>query len=310
MIRLCGYILYPKITITAMFIFLGEGSNGKGILTEIISSFFPSKFLSDLSLSAISREDSMNRTQLITSKLNISTEEKGEKIPTEEIKKITDGERISIARKYLENISIRPHCKLLLSNNQMPYFNDSSYGIMRRVKMFNFLNQFLEEREYEKVSKAEQRRIFKGQPKQELLDMIELEKPAILNLFIQGLKDMKADKWRFLESENMTKIKEEYKDVNDPLGQWLVDNYELGDELDFIGVIYIFNEFNDFYMANNTKKSPYSTNFISRKIKDKFRIESMHKKEKDSLNDWRTITGFCLKKRVSNEPDLMADLKF
>lgn len=302
-IRLMGYVLYPKIMITGMFICLGDGANGKGILFNLISSFFPPKYVSHLDLSTLSNSTSMNRSQLIYSKLNITTEQKGEKIDTEELKKITDGEPISLSIKYKDNISIVPRCKLLISSNDQLYFNDSSYGQNRRLYLFNFRNRFYTAEQLKTFVNPEQRRFFEGKPKEWMIEQLNLEKESILNILIEGLIRIKKDNWQFVKSENMDKLKEELTESNDPIGTWLLDNYELGIEGDEISIDLIYSDFSDYYVSNFAKRNPYSSITIGKRIRSVFRIDSMRK-----YMDGKQGRCFQLRKRTFSALDTISSL--
>ena len=306
-IMLCGYILYPVIKINGMFFFIGSGSNGKSILVKIIQMFFPKKFTSVLSLSAISKEDSNNRVDLINSKLNISAEEKDGAINVEELKKITYGEEILISRKYLDPIKIKAKTKILCCTNNMPYFNDTSHGTKRRLLFFDFPNKFVSEKKYKLESFPDQRRIFVGRDEDEMLDEIKEEKEAILNLFIEGLKMLKKNKWQFHETPAMEKIKEEYDANSDVFGVWLKENYEVSNsEFDFIATSIVYNDFMDFYNSTNGKKSIHSINYVGKRIKELFRIDAVKTSVRDGC-DVKTVRGFNIKKKEHQEiKNLMA----
>jgi putative DNA primase/helicase len=301
-IRLMGYLIYPKITITGMFICLGEGSNGKGILFRLMNSFFPVKYVTGLSLGEISDPKNMDRSQLIWSRLNISTEEKNETINTEEIKKITDGEMISVSLKYKDKISIFPRCKLFVSSNHHMHFNDSSYGAKRRMFYFNFINRFYDPESYRKLVRPEERHFFVGKPKEWINEQLNNERESILNLMIQGLKDLKADNWKFIESVNMEDLKEEQDSVNDPIGSWLLDHYELGEGEDCLAAPEIYNEFVEYYNINYAKRCPYSAITVGKRIRDVFRVVQQKEYHNDeATGKVRQMISYCLRNKTMKD---------
>lgn len=285
-IRLGGYLLYPQNKIEKMFIFLGEGANGKSVLIDIFSLFFERKFITALNLKQLSNTESFSREQLLLSKINITTEERGEKVDSEEIKRIISGEYTEVMRKYKKNITFKPCAKLLIASNSNPYFNDTSYGLHRRLMIFDFKNKFIEDKEeYAKIKNPIKKRIFPALDKKKLLDKIKEEKNIILKLFLLGLKDIKEKNWIFPVTKNNTDIMATYKEVSDKVGYFLSDNYIENEEIDILKadnseiknkcltVSLILSEYKEWYKNNISDKIFYeNTKSIMRKIDYLFRI--------------------------------------
>ena len=107
-------------------------------------------------------------------KLNICSEEKGGQIDSEELKRIISGDQVSIQRKYQNGASeLIPKTKIVVAVNNMPYFNDTTFGTIRRLIMFHFRNRFVSEADYKNEEDPEKFRIFKR------VDKFFLEKELI-----------------------------------------------------------------------------------------------------------------------------------
>ena len=306
-LRMCGYLLYPQNTIEGLFILLGSGSNGKSVLMDTLQLFFPKKYVTGLSLNTISNEEGFQREKLIHSKINFCAEQKGGKINSEELKKVASGQGISVQRKFLTSKDFDSHTKILVNCNNMPYFNDTTHAIMRRLFIFNFKNQFLTDQEWEDNVNHEARRFFKKVEKDWLYEKIREEKGAILNLFLDALDRLRNDGWHFVRSQNMSDILDEYREGSDTLSTWLEDLYDVGVEGDFISLPGIYNKFSIWYDDNFSKRCPYSSVAMSKKVKEKYRINSIKKFETDRFGKRAKLTGFCLseKKESSALEDLM-----
>lgn len=294
-IRLCGYLLYPINTIEGIFIFLGEGSNGKSVLMDTLRLFFPSKYVTNLSLNAISNEDGFTREKLIRSRVNFSSEQRGGSINSEELKKVSSGEDLTVQRKFNQAMDFRSHTKICVSSNNMPYFNDSTYAILRRLSIFNFKNKFVDSEDYDGETDHIARRIFKGLNKNELRESIKNEREAIFNMFLGGLERLRDNGWKFLPSKNMEDVLEEYKAGSDTLGTWISEHYEKGGEGDFISINDIYTSFRDWYENNYNKKCTYSSISVGKKIKDKFRFPDSVSFSQRVDGVTKTITGYQLK---------------
>lgn len=292
-LRMCGYLIYPRNRIDGMFILLGEGSNGKSVLIDVIKGFFPQKYVTSLSLGTISNPDSFGRESLMRSKINICSEEKGGQIDSEELKRIISGDQISIQRKFQNGASeLTPRTKIAVAVNNMPYFNDTTFGTIRRLIMFHFRNRFLSETDYNNAYDPTKFRIFKRVDKYWLERELKKEKSAIFNQFLEGLKRLKKEDWEFVPTESSKSILEDYKIVSDVLGTWLRDNYEVGTTKDFVKSMDVYSEFCDFYLQNYGKRTTHSTASLGKRIKEQFRID----REQKYLDGGRAY-GYVLRKR-------------
>jgi putative DNA primase/helicase len=283
--QVCGYILYPqnRMDPPKMFMFMGEGANGKSMLIDIMSLFFDPSNVSYLSLAVLSKQGSM-RSSLLGSRLNISSEEKGANIDSEEIKKIISSEAVQIERKYKPNFAYKPKTKIILASNTTPYFNDTSHGIYRRLYMVDFPNRFIPQREWEIMTPEAQqectaRGMKVGKDKTWLLETLKKEKTAILNLFLTGLKKLRKNGWIIPETEHMQRVREEYFDSTDNVRTFLVSRYEAGgiEGLESpISITQILEEYREWYRENVSERPlNYSTSLLGRKIKAIFKIESV-----------------------------------
>lgn len=305
--RLGGYLLYPQCKMEKLFMFLGEGANGKSLLVNIFRSFFDPKFVTELSLNQLSKEDKFARAQLMYSRLNIAGEEKGQALDAEQIKKIASGQFISIDRKFKESLSLKPRAKLIIDSNDRPYFKDNSYGTYRRLYILAFENRFVSEAEYKKMEDPIRHRIFKRRNHDEFLEEILKEKSAIFNLFLDGLKQLKEMDWNLPESQKTQEVFEEYKKSTDTLGTWLLDNWEVDNLADkYFHLFHIYQEYREYYKDNYGFEVKASSKLVGQRIRDVFRIDfkkvNITKKNPDGTTSPSSATVYYLKRKV--DPDM------
>jgi putative DNA primase/helicase len=277
-LRIGGYLIYPQNKIEGLFMFLGEGANGKSLLIDIFSSFFDPKFITSMSLKAMAREASFERAELITSRFNISGEEKGDRpIDAEQIKKITSGQYIQVARKFKEPINIKPRAKIVVDSNTIPRFKDNTYGTSRRLNLIRFPNRFVSKEDLRKIDDPSARRIFERINKDVFFKEILKERSAILNLFLLGLRELKELDWQLPITKNSQDMTDEYEEEVDTFKSWLMDNYEPdnSEQPQFKDVHEILRLFTDWYNINfpNTQ-TRYSTRYVAKRIREIFRLES------------------------------------
>jgi len=293
-----AYLIYPQIKMEKLFLFIGGGSNGKSILIEIIKAFFPDKYVTSLSLNVMSNDESFNRNPLFYSKLNISTEAKvGKKVDSEEIKKISSGENISLRRLHKEGVSVKSKTKVVLAGNDFVYVNDTTTGMDRRFCMFSFPNQFLPPNKYKKYKNPEKYNIYPAQNKDELIKAIKEERHAIFNTLLIYLDKLKKIDWKLPETENTERTMNEYKEGSDTLGSWLNEYYEVN-ENEFHAhpsSLDILNDFREYYEENFPgRRFKYSIQAVGKKIKQIFNLDSSRKERDIKI----TRTGITKTQRV------------
>lgn len=292
LIDIGGYILYPKNVIEKMFMFLGEGANGKSLLMYVYEMFFDPKVVTHISLENISDARGFLREGLVTSRLNIATEAKEKGIDVEEIKKIISGEGTTIYRKYKGQIDIFCKSKQIIASNTKPYFNDTTNGIYRRLFIVEFKNRFVDQEEYDSYKNPKLHRVFIGRDKQELFKEFRDEKNAIFFLFLSALKRLRARGFKILETDNAKSIKAEYRETNDSLGSWLTDNYEVdyGEYPIPVAAKDILQEYRKWHNENVSEKLlNMSAKLVGTRIRDLFRVEYIR-----YAKDGKLVSGFPL----------------
>lgn len=285
LLEIGGYLLYPQNKLRKMFIFLGEGSNGKSVLLDVYKMMFPKQFVTSLTLQDLSSESVGVRSTILRSRLNISTEAKSNAVDAEEIKKIISGEQITVSQKFLEAVDFIPFTKLLVASNTRPYFNDTTHAIERRLVFITFKNRYVPMHELQKTQFPKQNRVHLAADYDTLIATFAEEKNAILGAFAEKLKDKLQYGWNFIETANMLAAKEEYKESNDPVGTFIKNRYEpSNNEFAYMTVQEVLDEYREWHKKNVSESSSLklSTNSIGRKITEAFRIEGFRKYAKET----------------------------
>jgi P4 family phage/plasmid primase-like protien len=267
-IRLGGYLLDTSCAAEKMFLFDGGGSNGKSVLINTFQMFFSEDQITPLSLDKLA-SDSFSKELLIKSRVNFCAEQKKGFLDSEELKKIITCDKMEINRKFKVSLSFTPKCKIISASNGKPTFKDNSYAIYRRILIVNFPNKYVSDIEYAKIKNPTSCHVFLKD--KTLLDKIKLELSAILNLFIEGLLDLRANNYEFIESEDSVVAMNEYKRDSDTVREFLEDNYEIDEDAKTP-----LREIYDYY------KSWYHYNVQENGV-IKFRINEMGKRIKDIM---------------------------
>ena len=297
-IRLGGYLLdysYENMKkCNRMFIFDGQGATGKSTLLDTFALFFSEKQLTSLSLEELAAND-MEKENILTSRFNISGEQKKQMLDAENLKRIISGEMVHIKRKHKKAIDIRLKMKIIAACNGMPKFNDTSSGIQRRLFLFKFKNQYKPNHEYKNIKDPEKRNIYLQD--NSLFDKIEQEKPAILNLFLEGLKLLRANNFIFEESAEQNLALEEFKSDNNVAHEFLIAHYVI-DEDSYIPVKEVYDEFRIWYRDNvNDHNFKFRSAEMGKRIKESFNVEVNGRKQYiDYRGEIQILTTYPIRK--------------
>jgi putative DNA primase/helicase len=125
----------------ALFL-LGNGSNGKSVILEILSAILGDSNYSSLEFDQISKQ--FLTFQLMNKLVNLCTDiDYYNKASFGQFKRIVTGEPILADIKNKKPIQFRPHCKLIFAANRLPQTTDTSKGYFRRLLVLK-LNQSFE----------------------------------------------------------------------------------------------------------------------------------------------------------------------
>lgn len=310
-VRLGGYLLDTSCAAQKMFMFDGNGGSGKSTLVDTFSMFFIESMdeknqVTSLSLTELSKPGFDNEI-LVTSRFNPCAETKKGYIDAEEIKKIISGDIVKVSRKYEKAVNFRPKTKIVVASNGLGKFTDTSDGIFRRLCIIPFDNQYKPLAEVEKIANADIRRIF---PRDEdLMTKIKSEKTAILNLFIDGLIELKKNKYTFIDSEVSARAISDFKRDSDTVREFLEDNYEL-DMACKIPLKEVFEQFRFWYRDNvqDSGSMRFRSAEMGKRIREVFGIKSVGqiKYYNKENNKYEFLSVYPLKEKVI-EGDIEAE---
>jgi P4 family phage/plasmid primase-like protien len=140
--ELMGFCLWRSYDINAIFIFVGEGANGKTTFVELLNDL--------IGRSLCSAEDIFNLTKirfaaasLVEKNANLCADmPDGTIFNTAILKKLTGGDVFQAEKKNKDSFPFVNFAKLVFSCNTMPTFVDVSYGFWRRMKIIKFRYEF------------------------------------------------------------------------------------------------------------------------------------------------------------------------
>lgn len=251
------------LTDNAMFhIFLGEGSNGKSLLTDMYSKLAgdyhipcdPSLLTSTMTPSPQNASPEIAKLKNIRVAMMTET---GQNSPINEeiLKRLLSNEEISAREIYGKPFSFSPIMKIFLSTNFAPTINSTEYGTWRRIVILKFPNKFVPDpspdRPYEKL--------VKNGLKEELEKDIHLSAffHIIMDHFVKDLaaripKKLLLERKKYMESESTALEFLNYYEMNN---EKLIEkdfNFE-DDETVRLKILPLFQQYIFFCKANNYK---------------------------------------------------------
>ena len=123
-----------------MLFITGEGSNGKSVLTSLISSIF-GDYVASVPLHKFG--ESFGFEPLLNKKVNLLYDlPKRHITDTGFIKAVTGEDSISVSRKYKSEVETKLDLKIIGIGNTLPQIDDEAYGFWRRMVHIELKNQF------------------------------------------------------------------------------------------------------------------------------------------------------------------------
>jgi putative DNA primase/helicase len=202
-----GYSLSTQNEYHKSLFLIGTGSNGKGVLLNVINKFFGTSNISYLDLSDLGNETS--RAVLFGKLINISSEMSG-KISNKDFKvfkQVTSFEEITARYLYNNSFAFKPTAKFIFSTNDRPVFPENNMATFRRLLFIDFPIEFSEER---------------GNVDLYLIDKLKDELEGIFLWLIEGLLRLREN-GRFSQDNYMRDQMNIFKINNDSIGMFIRD---------------------------------------------------------------------------------------
>lgn len=188
-----------------VFFFVGDGENGKSTFLEMINNFV-GNLGQNLSLDAFN--DGTSVASLIGKLVNCTDETDGVYIDKcKGFKSLASGNTITVRPIYSQPTKVQNTATLIVSTNNMPKFNDRTYGFYRRLVIIPFDFKITE-----KIANLD-----------ELLST-DNAKSYILNLALNGVKRIKENDYKITKNEILDKALEDYKTDGDDIAVFVKEH--------------------------------------------------------------------------------------
>ena len=247
--RMMGYFLTGLTNEQCMFIFVGNGANGKSVLLDVFAELYGDYHkhtAMDVFMFQHSRSNSNDLARLHDARVVTANESAdGKKIDEERIKTITGGDLVTARMLYEEHSTFRSKIKLVMATNTLPKISDYTEGLWRRMRIVKFDRQFLpEERDTDLITKLKE------------------EMSGILNFALEGLEEYNSIGLN--PPDKVLRATQEYRNESDFVAQFIEECIE--ENLDNrVPSKLVYQSFLIWYEENYNEK-PITQNAFSRRM--------------------------------------------
>lgn len=194
----------PNYTRRKIGIMVGEGQNGKGTYQEFLTALTGRPKVANLKPQQFS--DRFSKSQLVGKVINIGDDISDSYIDeADDLKSIASGDAITIDRKNKEPLSFSFKLFLLFSANNLPKVSDKSKAFLDRLLLIPFNADF------------------SGQEKDVNIKEVHIKNKYVLEYALY--KAVHLDFTHFIEPLAVKKLLEEYKENNDTVYSYAINEY-------------------------------------------------------------------------------------
>lgn len=134
--EMIGCALVPNVLFQKAFILLGSGGNGKSVLLSLLKNIM-GMWCSNVNLKDFNNLFSL--ADVFDGLCNIVDDLGKNKLEdTDTFKTIVGGGSYNVSKKYAQPYTATSMSTQIIASNEMPHFNDTSEGIIRRLQFIDF----------------------------------------------------------------------------------------------------------------------------------------------------------------------------
>lgn len=137
-----GYCFLPTSKAEASFFLVGDGSNGKSVLLNVLRSTIGREYCSAKSIETLTI-NRFSASSLANKIVNICSEEESKYLKSDKFKSIISGEESDVEIKFGRSFEMMFFTKFIFATNEPPSFEGFNHGLLRRLIIIN-LNRKIE----------------------------------------------------------------------------------------------------------------------------------------------------------------------
>lgn len=247
-LTLLSYCLDGTVIHEKLYIFNGEGSNGKSKLAELVKNAF-GDYMTEVQNQVITQRKGASKNAspdvyvIKNRRLGLLTETGADdKIVVAQVKELVGGDNVTCRDLFKSQESFKPQMTFILNCNDLPTLDENNYATWRRFRVIDFESTFVD---HKPDVKKKQFKIDKKLP-EKLKDWA----PTFMGLLIDYYMNEYCTNG-LIEPERIRVKTDEFKSDNDKVSKFLSDKYIItNNEEDKLSVLNAWSEFNVWFKIN------------------------------------------------------------
>ena len=301
-------------TICKFFIAKGVGGNGKGLVTELMTTAvggygykLPSAIMSrEIKSGANPEIANMNNKRFV-----YVQEPTNSKISTAAVKELTGGASLNCRGLYSADTETRLKLTLLMECNELPKLDESGDAMARRLDVTPFDARFMNINRYEELSEDEIATGLYHIEDTTLMDanFKNIHKQAFMVILMEHFKDFRNNSYTVIAPKIVVNEAKEYLKYSDDIYGWFMDTFKK-DDSNVISFKQIYNAFcsNEYYNnLSKAEKRKYNQAYLKKAIQENMFLKNYFKGKGRMFDGKRvsadSVVGFAFIDRFGSDDD-------
>ncbi len=271
------------------------GGNGKSTIMDLLlKALGEYACTSPVTLITAKRESASSANSALASIRNkrvvvMQEPESNEMIQAGVMKALTGGDRISTRELHSSQMEFKPHAKFFMCCNKIPAISDLDGGVVRRLKITEFVSRFVEEPNPENLKNG----IYEFKINKELKSKLDTYKSVFMSILLNYYKIYKEE--GLAPPDPVLQVTKKYENDNNIIKQFIDENIVAGMKHDFITK----DQLKELFKSDSILKSSFGKFIAFQKnlenaLCTEFRLD---KKSVSKLYGWRL-----------KQPDMESDI--
>ena len=236
------------------------GGNGKSTIMDLLlKALGDYACVSPVTLMTAKRESANSANSALANIRNkrvvvMQEPESNEMIQAGVMKALTGGDRISTRELHSSQMEFKPHAKFFMCCNKIPAISDLDGGVVRRLKITEFVSRFVEEPNQDNLAQG----IYEFKIDKDLKSKLDFYKTVFICILFDYYKLYKIE--GLAPPEPVLQVTKKYENDNNIIKQFIDEHLTLGSKHDFISK----EQFKDLFKSDYTIRGTFGkfTNFI------------------------------------------------
>ena len=199
-----------------------------------------------------------------------------DQIQADVMKSLTGGDRVSTRELNSTQIEFKPHAKFFLATNKLPTMSDIDGGVVRRLKITEFVSRFVEQLNTQDV---EDKYMYEFKIDKELKNKLETYKTVFLCILLDYYRIYREE--GLMAPNTVLKVTKKYENNNNNIKSFIDENIVKGNRTDFITKEELKNIYRaDMFLQRNFSKFSTFLTQLENALCTDFKLDTKKKIQK------------------------------